>query len=133
MSKIHVFCRATCSFLPLNIIQAVDVRPSSMFPRSMQDTLVFLSGGERFPIDPLIFIIQVNRNTISVCVANLVPADLPAEDNEFCTTGICAAHSRNGEPLICFNVWEIPHVFFGSVIWLHYCGNFLFVTRTSVR
>jgi len=114
MSKIHVLRRATRSLLALNIVQAIDARPGSTFPRSMRHILVFLSGGKRFPASLLIFVIQVNRNAISTWVTNLVPADFPAEDNEFCTTGICALHSRNGESLICLDVWEVPHGFFGQ-------------------
>jgi hypothetical protein len=74
-----------------------------------------LDWRQALSVDLLVFVIQVNRNAISTCVANLAPADLPAEDNKFCTAGICTAHSRNGEPLICLNVWEVPHVFLAAL------------------
>jgi hypothetical protein len=113
MSKIHVLCRPTRSFLPQHCA-GYRCAPRLDVPSFHATSTSVLDWTQALSVDLLVFVIQVNRNAISTCVANLAPADLPAEDNKFCTAGICTAHSRNGEPLICLDVWEVPHGLFGQ-------------------
>ena len=73
---------------PLDVIYAIDPNPSLMFSYSMQHTLVFLSGGMLFSVDPFVFVIQANRNSVSACAPDLASADSPAEDKDFCTARV---------------------------------------------
>lgn len=57
-------------------------------PYSTRHTLAFQSGGTLFSVDPFVFVIQANTNSVSACVPNLAPADSPAEDKDCCTAGV---------------------------------------------
>ena len=69
---------------PLDVIYAINVCLVSIFPCSMPHTQI---GCKLFSIDPLIFVIEMNRNTIAVSVINLVPADSSTENKDFCAAG----------------------------------------------
>ena len=89
---------------PLDIIYAIDPCLGSMFPYStlIAHTLVFLSGDMLFFVDPFVFIMQANSNSVSACGPNLAPADSPDEDKDCCTAQVWEL-IRKDEPAIYFD------------------------------
>ncbi|KAG5652142.1 hypothetical protein H0H81_006125 [Sphagnurus paluster] len=64
---------------PADIVQAIRTTLGGRFPCNEPHTLTFQIGGKMFPVDPRDFVNQEFIDNISLCSANLVATDPPAE------------------------------------------------------
>jgi phytepsin len=95
---------------PADVVQQIRTKLGARFPCNEPHTLAFQIGGKLFPVDPRDFVNQEFVDSVSVCSANLVQTDPPAEGRYLYS-------------------WSLGDPFLKSVLASYYYGNLTHPSR----
>ncbi|KAF5367290.1 hypothetical protein D9615_010453 [Tricholomella constricta] len=99
---------------PADVVQGIRTKLGARFPCNEPHTLAFQIGGKMFPVDPRDFVNQEFIDSVSLCSANLVATDPPAEGRYLYS-------------------WSLGDPFLKSVLASYHYGNLTHPSRDRPR